>query len=72
MNVSSGAAHDWPEQQVEEALSELERPAMAGIDANALHPTKVRMETLPHRFARMCLSCCVNCGCPELRKAPLG
>jgi hypothetical protein len=40
MNASSGAAHGWPEQQVGEALSELERPAMAGIDPNALHPAE--------------------------------
>ena len=38
--------HQEPEQQVEEALSELERPAMAGIDPNALHPAKHSNVTL--------------------------
>jgi hypothetical protein len=48
MNASSGAAHahGWSEQEVEEALREAERPFMAEIDPNALHPAKSSNVTL--------------------------
>ena len=40
MNASSGAAHGWSEQEMEEALREAERPFMAEIDPSALHPAE--------------------------------
>lgn len=46
MNASSGAAHGWSEQEMEEALREAERPVMAEIDPNALHPAKSSNVTL--------------------------
>ena len=46
MDASSGAAHGWSEQEMEEALREAERPFMAEIDPNALHPAKSSNVTL--------------------------
>ena len=40
MDASSEAALGWYEQEVEEALREAERPFMAEIDPNALHPAE--------------------------------
>ena len=40
MDASSGTAHGWYEQEVEEALREAGRPFMAEIDPNALHPAR--------------------------------
>ena len=46
MDASSGAAHGWSEQEMEEALREAERPFMAEIDPNASHPAKSSNVTL--------------------------
>ena len=46
MDASSGAAHGWSEQEMEEALREAERPFMAEIDPNALHPAESSNGTL--------------------------
>ena len=46
MSASSGAAHGWSEQETVEALREVERPFMAEIDPNALHPAEIPNVTL--------------------------
>ena len=45
MDASSGAAHGWFEQEVEEAR-EAERPFMAKIDPNAFNPAESSNGTL--------------------------